>query len=108
MAATVKLSAMWLLPVPGGPSSKSPPCSGMNRTVPKSRMSALGICGLNDQSKLSSVLSWGTLAAFSRRVKEPIAASGELVGDQQLEELGVGQVMADGLLVSGQHRLGHA
>ena len=39
--------------------------------------------------------------------KEPIAAPSELVGDQQLEELGIGQVMADGLLVAGQQRLGH-
>lgn len=32
MAATVKLSAIWRLPVPGGPSSSNPPCSGMKRT----------------------------------------------------------------------------
>jgi hypothetical protein len=37
------------------PKSSSPPCSGTKRTVARSRMSALGICGLNDQSKLSSV-----------------------------------------------------
>jgi len=37
-------------PAPGGPRRSRPPCSLTKRVVARSRMRALGICGLKDQS----------------------------------------------------------
>src|SRR6266851_2796329 len=117
MAATVKLSAMWLLPVPGGPSSKSPPCSGIERTVPRSRMSAFGICGLNDQVEALQRLELRHSGHLQPACKGPIAARYDAANkDEVVAVIGTDRIrlapgsgdeasilVADG---SGQDRIG--
>ena len=98
---------MWLFPVPGGPSSSRPPVlrnKAHGAQIQNQRLRDLRVERPVEALERFELRHSGRLQAAG---KEPIAASGELIGNQQLEELGVGQVVADGLLVAGQQRLGH-
>jgi len=79
MAATVKPSTRWVLPVPGGPRSRMPECSLTKRAVARSRIRALGTCGLKDQSKVSPFTS-GIPAAFRRLARSRSRVRDGLVG----------------------------
>jgi len=64
------------LPGPRRPYKEQAAVLGDERTVARSRMRGLGVLGLKDQSKVSSVFTWGMPACLRRRAKrESVLAS---------------------------------
>src|SRR3990172_3637440 len=95
MAARPRAWVRWLLPLPGGPSSRASSHWLTKRAVASSKTSLRSILGVKPKGEGGEVL-WGVAEARLRDAarEQPILAAGELVADERREEVDRGLGLA--------------